>query len=363
MARPKATLRRVVAKIGSASLTAEKGRFDSFAASVAQVVRSGSEVALVSSGAIALGREALKLSKRPTEIPMLQTCAAVGQSLLMQAWQTAFHAHGLVVAQVLLTHADFRERDRYLHVQRAIQAMFEAGVVPVINENDTVSVDEIKFGDNDQLAAMVATLCSADLLVLLTDVEGLLDASGKRVAAVSNVEEARALIQNKTSELGTGGMGSKLEAAHRASLRGVPAVIADARDPEILVKVVAGENVGTWVGATDGGKRSLSSRKHWIAYTLRPLGAIWVDAGAAKAVSKSGGSLLSAGVLGVRGDFDAGDCVSVMGVDGVELARGLVRFSVRDLARIAGVGGAELSTRLGYEVGPEVIHRDDMVVL
>ncbi len=352
--------RRIVVKIGSKSLVSAADRFASLAAQVASLRAERRTVVIVSSGAIALGRQRLGLPKRPTEMALLQACASVGQSALMRAWEEAFAPFDAPVAQILLTHADLADRERYLNARNAIDALLEVGAVPVINENDSVSVDEIRFGDNDQLAAMVATLTGADLLVLLTDVEGLLDAGKARVSIVEDPLAAAALVQAASSDVGTGGMGSKLEAARRATLRGIPSVIADARDPEVLRRVVAGEDVGTLF--TPQGTR-LASRKHWIAYTLRPRGALVIDAGAAKALASGGKSLLPAGVVGVRGDFSAGDAVTLVDPAGREVARGLARYATRDAAKLAGAATKDIAEILGFHGGDEIVHRDDLVIL
>ena len=351
--------RRIVVKIGSRSLVgADAGRFAQIATQVLALRAQGRAVILVSSGAIALGRERLGLAKRPTEMAMLQACAAIGQSALMRAWEEAF-AGAAPIAQLLLTHSDLADRDRYLNARAALDALQEVGAVPVLNENDTVAVDEIRFGDNDQLAAMVATLAGADLLVLLTDVEGLLGPDGARVPLVQDVAASLALVSKGADDVGTGGMGSKLEAARRASRRGVPVLIADARDPQILTRIVAGEDVGTLV--LPAGSR-LASRKHWIAFTLRPKGSVLLDAGAAEAIRGGGRSLLPAGVIGVRGDFGPGDAILLTTSDGAEVARGLARYGTRDVARLAGAKTAEIAARLGFHGGDEIVHRDDLVL-
>ncbi len=312
----------------------------------------------MSSGAIALGFTRLGLSERPKELALLQASAAAGQSLLMRAYETAFEPHGLHVAQVLLTHADLAERERYLNARAALDALLQLGAVPIINENDTVSVEEIKFGDNDQLAAMVATLVSADLLVLLTDVEGVLDAQGKRLALVRDPAEVDALIRPTTSELGTGGMASKVLAARAATRLGVPVAIADARDAEVLDRVLRGDDVGT-LFLPQGA--AIASRKHWIAYTLRPKGAVLIDEGAARVLGGGGKSLLPAGIVGVRGDFSAGDPVSLLGPGGKEVARGLARYGTQEVAKLAGAKTSEIAARLGHDGPQEVVHADDLV--
>ena len=345
-------------KIGSRSLAADDARFGALAAQIAAQCSAGRALVLVSSGAIAMGIARLGLEQRPKAIAKLQAAAAAGQSRLMRAWEDAFAPHAQNVAQVLLTHADLADRDRYLNARAAIDALLELGAVPVINENDTVAVEEIRFGDNDQLAAMVATLVGADLLLLLTDVEGLLDDAGRRVPIVTGDQDVEALIRPVTSDVGVGGMRSKIEAARRATRRGVPVLIGDARDDAVLERVLDGADLGTLFLPHGAG---LASRKHWIAYTLKPRGTILVDEGAARAVAAHKRSLLPAGVVGVRGDFDPGDAVCIVGPDGREIARGLARYGTRDVARLAGARTAEIEVRIGRYGGDEIVHRDDMV--
>ena len=354
--------RRVVVKIGTKSITAgDRGRFADVARQVAAVRAQGRQVVVVSSGAIALGFPRLGLKARPTQMAELQASAATGQSRLMHAYEEAFAPYGIEVAQVLLTHDGISERDLYLNARAALDALLAHGCVPIINENDTIAVDEIRFGDNDQLAAMVATLVGADLLVLLTDVEGLLDADGARIDTVRDVEHVRGLVRPHTAGgLSLGGMESKLEAARRASLRGLPVMIADAREPDILPQLLSGADVGTLVLPQGS---PLASRKHWIAYTLKARGSVLVDAGAVRALVERRGSLLPAGVLGVRGDFSQGDPISVLSPDGSEVARGLCRYGMHDVARLAGAKATDISVRIGHYAGDAVIHRDDLVVL
>jgi len=367
----RATLReakRVVVKVGSRSIVGASidegarpggGRFAQIAAQVVALRSEERAVVLVSSGAVALGRGRLGFSAKPRAIAELQACAAVGQSLLMRGWEQALGAHSVAVAQMLLSHADLEDRERYLNARAALGALLELSAVPVINENDTVAVDEIRFGDNDQLAAMVCTLAGADLLVLLTDVEGLLDGSGARVRSVDELGSAQALVGSIPSELGSGGMGSKLEAARRAARRGVPVLIADARDPAILTRALAGEDVGTLVRPQ--GSR-LASRKHWIAFTLRPRGDLILDPGAVIAIRDGNRSLLPAGVVGVRGHFGPGDLVILRDMSLREVGRGLVRYGTEDAAKLAGAKTGDIGARLGYHGGDEIVHRDDLVV-
>jgi glutamate 5-kinase len=318
---------------------------------------------VVSSGAIALGMNKLGYRVRPKEIAKLQAAAAAGQSLLMRVYEEAFGARGLSVAQVLLTHGDLADRVRANNARAALGALLEAGAVPILNENDSVAVDEIKdaagrFGDNDQLAAMVAPLVDADLVVLLSDVEGLLDGGGRRVAIVHDVTtDALPHVRKSSGTLGSGGMASKVEAARRASLAGANVVVADARAPRTLNAILAGEDVGTLFVAA---RERLSAKKYWIAFTLRPRGDIILDRGAAAAVSAKGKSLLSVGVLGVRGDFRSGDAVRVVDVDGHEIARGLARCGAGDAAMVAGKARDELPEELSELA--VLVHADELVV-
>jgi len=346
--------RRVVIKIGSKSLAGDA--WDRLAVEVAALRTCGAErsAVIVSSGAIALGVLKLGLRGRPKDMAWLQAAAAAGQTVLMQRYEDSFAKVGLAVAQVLLTHADLADRTRTNNARNALAALLEAGAVPIINENDAVAVDEIRFGDNDQLAAMVTPLCEAELLVLLSDVEGLLDADGRRIPFVRSVaREARHLAGEAASGVGSGGMASKVEAARRATLAGAHVVIASAREPNIVTRVLTGDDVGTLFPAV---QQRLSARKHWIAYTLRPRGAVLVDRGAVRAIVESNKSILAVGVLGVRGTFLPGDAVAVVDPEGTEIARGLARLSASDAARLA-------RKKRGEEGEDIVVHRDDLVVL
>lgn len=362
------TARRLVIKIGSSTLASDGDVYARVAAAVASLrgdPTTSRDVVIVSSGAIALGVQALGLRARPKEMAWLQACAAAGQSRLMRRYEEAFDSAGGRVAQVLLTHADLADRARANNARAALDALLEAGAVPIINENDTVSIDEIKFGDNDQLAALVAALVSADVLVLLSDVDGLLDHAGNRVPIVRDVErEALPLVREGSidptkARVGTGGMASKLEAARRGALAGATVVIADARKPDTIARVLAGDDVGTLFLPN---AHRLASRKHWIAFTLRPRGVVLVDRGAADALEARGGSLLAVGVIGVRGAFGAGDAVQVVDPDGREVARGLAAVAAVDVARIAGKKKDEIERLLGHAIDA-VVHRDDLVVL
>ena len=355
--------KRVVVKLGSRLIAeAPASRPASIADQVARLKQRGVELVVVSSGAIALGVGRLKLRARPTELPGLQAAAAVGQSRLMQMWQHAFGAHGVEIGQVLLTHDDLGDRRRFLSARMTLRALLDHGVVPIVNENDTVATEEIKFGDNDQLAALVCNLISADLLVILTDVEGVRGADGIRMPIVRDIDrEAAPVAGVSTSGVGSGGMQSKVGSARIVTRTGVPAVIAPGREIDVIERVLAGEDLGTlFVPAKP---EVLSSRKHWIAYGARPAGALVVDDGAIAAVTQRRTSLLPAGILDVQGDFELGDTVSIVARDGRELARGLVAYGADDLRAIRGLQSAAIEARLGYKSADEAIHRDDLVII
>ena len=316
--------RHVVIKIGSSTLAADQAVYHRLARAAERLRAERRTLVIVSSGAIALGTKKLGFRSRPKEMAKLQAAAAAGQSLLMRAYEEAFEVVRIPVAQVLLTRADLADRSRANNARAALGALLESGAVPVLNENDSVAVDEIKFGDNDQLASLVVPLVDADLLVLLSDVEGLLDAEGARVPVVERVADVLGLVRTSAPAVGTGGMASKLEAARRATLAGASVVIADARDADALDGVLAGNDIGTlFLPAHE----RLGARRHWIAFTLRPRGELVLDRGASEAVRTKGKSVLAVGVLGVRGDFNVGDAVRLVDPDGVELGRGLSRCS------------------------------------
>ena len=352
--------RRVVIKVGSALLVGAGDPFAELADDVVHLRRGGLQVVVVSSGAIALGLGPMGLTSRPRDLPSLQAAAAAGQSRLMARWAEAFAKHDVSVAQVLLTHTDVQDRRRYLNARNALLRLVDGGLVPIVNENDTVAVEEIKFGDNDNLAADVAGLVSADVVVLLTKIGALFagdprtDANAPRVAVVERVADVRAFA-GAAALHGTGGMVTKLDAAERAGRHGASTVIAAERD---LVAVFEGADVGTWFRASE---RPVNARKRWIATALRPAGVLTVDAGAEHAM-REGASLLPAGVRGVEGSFDVGDAIDVAGPGGV-FARGLVGVGGGDLRRIAGLRTDKARETLGFPVADEVVHRDDLVLL
>ncbi len=365
---------RLVVKVGSGLVTAGDGgldplRIDALAGELAEVMRQGKEVVLVSSGAIVAGMARLGLRERPRSIPETQAAAAVGQSALMQHYDAAFGRHGRIVAQVLLTQADISARARYLNARNTLMTLLGHGVLPVVNENDTVAVEEIKFGDNDNLSALVAQLIDADLLVLLTDVDGLYtgdplrDPHARRLERVEAITpEIERLAWSDAGRIAVGGMVTKLQAAQKASASGVPMVIASGREPGTLGRVLRGEPVGTFFPPR--GDR-LAARKRWIAFAVPPQGRLLVDAGARQALTERGKSLLPSGVVEIEGEFEAGEVVALCaaGGDGKEFARGLVNFDARELRKIGRARTQEIEGLLGYKSFDEVIHRDNLVVL
>ncbi len=360
VARPElAKARRIVVKIGSRSLKTDPTLIPRLATDIAELKRSGRGVVVVSSGAIALGCTRLGYRTRPKETGRLQAAAAAGQSVLMRSYDEAFSALDLTVAQVLLTYGDLADRERLNNAREAFAALLEAGAVPIVNENDTVSIEELRFGDNDQLASMVVPLVGADALVLLTDVEGVLDGKGRRIPRFDEAARVE-LVAESREKVGTGGIQSKVDAARKACRSGASAVIAQATAPGALTALFAGEDVGTFFPQR---ALPLRARKHWIAYTLRPRGSLLLDAGAVAAVHAGKSSLLPIGVLGVRGEFNPGDAVRLLGPDGLEIGRGLTQLGALDVARCAGKKGADLALLFGAQREDQVIvHRDDLVV-
>ncbi len=350
--------RRVVVKIGSSTLVANEAAAAQLAAELVVFSGRGYGFVLVTSGAIAIGCTRLGYRTRPKEMAKLQAAAAAGQSVLMRRYDEAFAAVGLTAAQVLLTHADLADRERANNARGAMAELLEAGAVPIINENDTVATDEIKFGDNDQLAGMVTPLAGADLLILLTDVDGVLDANGNRIAILSDSSEV-GVHKTRGERFGTGGMHSKLAAARMATRSGASVVIAPAGKPHIIKQVLAGKDVGTFMPS---GHKALRARKHWIAYTLRPSGTILLDEGAMRAIKGGKSSLLPVGVVGVRGDFLAGDAVELVALNGSLVGRGLTRMGAIDVARAAGKKGADLTNLFATpQTDVVVVHKDDLV--
>ena len=363
-------VRRAVVKVGSNVLSGPQGlrreRVRALAGEIAALVARGRQLVVVTSGAVATG--APRLGARRHRLEWRQAAAAVGQIGLMTAYERAFAAHERIVAQVLLTHTDLSDRRRYLNARHTLRTLLDLGVIPIVNENDTVAVEELKFGDNDHLSALTASLVEADLLIVLSDVEGLHTRDPRLDPEAGLVRLARAddpamreVAGPARSEVGTGGMASKVAAAREAAAVGIPTIIADGTRDGVLTAVFEPSvEVGTLILA-DGDR--LAHRKHWIAYALKPSGALHLDAGAEHAVAESGRSLLPSGVRAIEGSFGVGDCVRCIGPDGREFARGLVNYTAAELDKIKGVHTREVERLLGYKASDEVIHRDDLVVL
>lgn len=348
---------RLVVKVGTGVLTDARkqpdlAQMEQLVAQLAAQHRAGRKIVLVTSGAVGAGMGALGYETRPSNLSEKQACAAVGQSRLMATYDKLFAKHGLVVAQVLLTHADLEHHERHLNARNTLVTLLDHGVVPIINENDAVSFTEIKFGDNDKLSALVASLLPADLLVILTSVDGVIENFGQPNARVlSTIADITASIEKLAggtdSDTAVGGMKSKVEAAKIAVRSGIPLVIASGRKHDTLARVLAGENEGTLF---EPKPRKLQSRKRWIGFFHHSKGALFVDDGAKKALREQGKSLLPPGVARCEGEFNAGDVVRICDADGMEFARGLVKFSAQEIA------GRKLSR-------VELVHRDDMVIL
>lgn len=363
-------MRRLVVKVGSGLLAGWGTRLDRGVAvdvvgQLCELADADTQVVLVSSGAVALGCERLGLDQRPADIPTVQAAAAIGQGDLIAMYQRAFADLGRIAAQVLLTHADLADRRRFLNARHALERLLELGAVPIINENDTVAVDELKLGDNDTLAAHVANLVSAELLVILTDQDGLHTADPRQDPDAERIPRVRedeplpdGALGGSASSLSVGGMATKVEAARRAAAFGVSTALVDGRRPGVLLEVLSGADLGT---RFEPSGRSIGSRKAWIA-GLNPAGRLVVDAGAVRAVVDNGRSLLPAGVHEIDGEFDNGAAVAVVGPDGAEIARGLAQYSSAELRRIAGLRTDEISGVLGYQMGDAAVHRDDLVL-
>lgn len=365
-----APLRRLVVKVGSAVLSDPNGLRADVIANLARqidtIMRDGREVVLVTSGAIVAGRA--RLGRRGSTIAERQAAAAIGQIELMRQWAKAFDAHGRTVAQLLLTHQDLAERKRRLNAVHTIESLFAASAIPIVNENDTVAVEEIRMGDNDVLSSLVAGMVQAGLLIILSDVAGVLTGdprtrSDARLIPLITDPEAgmRGLVAESAGPLGSGGMATKLKAARQAARAGICVIIAPGREPDTLTAALdPSREVGTLILPA---RRRLPGRKHWIAFALRPSGAIALDRGAAEALRSKGRSLLASGIRDVRGEFASGDCVSLLDSDGVEFGRGLVNYPAADVLKIKGMRSQEIPRVLGYKVADEIIHRDNFVLI
>ena len=367
-----ANAKTLVVKVGSSLVTAQGRGADReaiarWAVQIARLHALGRRVILVSSGAIVEGMQRLGWTRRPQSMHQLQAAAAVGQMGLVQCYESCFREHGLHTAQVLLTHADLADRQRYLNARSTLRALLELGVIPVINENDTVVTDEIKFGDNDTLAALVTNLVEADALIILTDQAGLFDADPRKNQQARIIEEAEAsdsrledLAGGVGSELAKGGMLTKVQAARRAARSGAHTVIASGAEPDVLLRLAQGERVGTLLTARTV---PLAARKQWLADHLAVSGRVQLDAGAAKALARDGKSLLPVGVVAVMGEFQRGEVVGCLDAEGREIARGLVNYSAEETRRIMRRPSAEIEKILGTMDEPELIHRDNLVLL
>jgi len=357
-------VRRMVVKIGTAALSTADGQLDvnrvaSIAGQVNSLVCSGYEVVIVTSGAIGAGMAELELANRPTALPQLQAAASVGQSRLIEAYNQSFRKHGHHAAQVLLTRDDFNNRTRYLNVRNAINAMFAMKAIPVINENDAVSIDEIKFGDNDELSAHVALLLGADLLVLLSVVDGLLDGEHRVIPLVKRIDESISRLDRGTKTAGgTGGMTTKLNAASLATSAGIATVVASGVKPDVLTQILAGEGVGTFFAPNS---RKAPSRKCWFASRITR-GTITVDEGARRALVSLGKSLLPSGIVSIAGKFEKGDAVKIAGPDGNVFAHGLTNLSSADLSAVRGMRTQNVRKTLGPTAYEEAVHRDNLLL-
>ena len=363
---------RIVVKVGSSLVTAEGRGLDHAALSrwagqIAALTAQGKEVVLVSSGAIAEGIARLGWKKRPKAVNELQAAAAVGQMGLVQAYESIFRTHGLHAAQVLLTHEDLADRTRYLNARTTLRTLLELRVVPIINENDTVATDEIRLGDNDTLGALVTNLIEADCLIILTDQPGLYTADPRRHPEATLVMEAHAgdpelerMAGGAGSSVGTGGMLTKILAAKRAARSGAHTVICSGREERVLLRLAAGEAIGSQLVARQA---PLAARRQWLADHLQLRGGVVLDAGAVRALREEGKSLLPVGVKGVTGEFERGEVVAVVDPSGREVARGLTNYSASEARRIAGKSSSAIEAELGYMDEPELIHRDNLVVL
>lgn len=363
--------RRWVVKVGSALVTndgrgLDRERIQAWVEQIVALHESGVEVVLVSSGAVAEGIKRLGWARRPQALYELQAAAAVGQMGLVEAYESQFQRHGLRTAQVLLTHEDMASRPRYLNARNTLRALLQFGVVPVVNENDTVATEEIRFGDNDTLAAMVANLVEADLLVILTDQAGLFDQDPRDNPNAKLVSEGQAgdpaleaLCSPTPGSLGRGGMLAKVQAGARAARSGAATLIASGREADVLLRIQRGETVGTLLLPPS---EPVAARKQWLANRLKVSGRVYIDAGAVRVLREAARSLLPVGVVDVEGGFVRGDLVACVGPDGREVARGLINYSAPEVAVIRGHSSDKIEQLLGYIDKPELIHRDNLVV-
>lgn len=364
--------KRLVIKVGSglvtnAGLGLDHAAVTGWAEQIAWLRKDGREIVLVSSGAIAEGMQRLGWLRRPHALHELQAAAAVGQMGMMQVYASCFHSHGLLASQILLTHEDLADRKRYLNARSTLRTLLDLGVIPVINENDTVAIDEIRFGDNDTLAAMVTNLIEADALIILTDQRGLFSADPRKDANAAAISDGVAgdpyletIAGSTGSAIARGGMLTKVLAAKRAARSGADTIIAWGREPEVLLRLAAGERLGTQLLAQQA---TVAARKQWLADHLQVRGRVTLDAGAAKALLVDGKSLLPVGVSSASGNFERGEVVACVDDSGREIARGLINYSYADTCRILRTPSSQIEAKLGYVDEPELIHRDNLVLL
>lgn len=364
-------VKKVIIKIGSAVLTGKDGLdiqiIDQLVDEMSDLIKKGYHIVLVTSGAIASGKHRMGITGPLKSIPQKQAAAAIGQGRLMRVYSNSFGKHGMHVAQILLTMSDLTERKRFLNIRNTLTTLLEWGVIPVINENDTVAVEEIKFGDNDNLAAMIANAIEAELVINLTMTEGLFDRNpnisteAKRIPIIHEItEEIEGAASAEGTAEGSGGMRSKVLAAKKVTVFGIPYIIAQGKKAGILKDIFAGKDTGTLFLPA---REPLNSRKYWIAFTLRSQGKLTIDEGARNAIIGAGKSLLPSGIVDVEGDFTIGDPVTCIDLQGASFAKGLVNYSASEIRRIMGLKSSKISQVLGYKDYDEVIHRDNMAVM
>lgn len=361
---------RLVIKVGSAVIANDEGldlaRLQTLSTEICALRQQGFEVLMVSSGAVAAGKRDLNIQGRPTSIQLKQAAAAVGQSRMMRFYREAFRDQGQNVAQILLTRDDLANRRRYLNARNTLMTLLDFGIVPIINENDSVVVDEIRFGDNDNLSALVAGLAEAQLLVILSDVDGLYDKDpgshplAQRIPVVERISDTiLRMAGNKTTKIGTGGMQSKLKAARKAAQAGIASSIINGRQQGNLRRLLTAEEIGTFILPAGS---PMAAKKHWIVHTKKPKGRIYCDTGACRALEEHGKSLLPSGINGVDGGFERGDTVRLCDSQGQEFAVGVINYALSELLQIMGQKSSVISNILGYTYGDEVVHRDNLVL-
>ena len=365
-----AKTKKILIKVGSAVLTGNDGLdlkiIDSIVLDMSTLANQGYSLVLVTSGAIISGKHRMKITGALKSMPEKQAAAAIGQGRLMRVYSKSFEKNGHYVAQILLTLSDLTDRQRYLNIRNTLSTLIEWGTIPIINENDSVAVDEIKFGDNDNLAAMIANIIEADLFINLTSTDGLYDcnpSTSKKAKIIPLVcefsDEIEAAATKETSSSGTGGMKSKVQAAKKVTAMGIPCIIAPGKKENVLTDIMAGKEIGTLFLPM---VTRLNSKKYWIAFTLRPRGRLVIDDGAQKALLEKGKSLLPSGIIDVEGNFEPGDPVTCVGKDGSALAKGLVNYSSEEINKIKGLKTTQIKQVLGHKDYDEVIHRDNMAV-